>query len=288
MANLIYALNYTFAKDVMPNFIQPSGFVLLRAFSGVILFFITYKFFIKEKIYKKDLFRFSIAGLFGVSINQLLFFNGLNLSTPINAAIIMTTTPVLVLIMSYIILKEKLTLRKVCGIFLGIIGAVFLILIRGDLSINYNTQLGNFFVFLNASSYALYLVIVKPLMNKYHPVTVMFLVFSFGLVYIFPFGYKELMMVCWKSITVDIYFSILFVLIFTTFLAYLFNSLALKRVNPSIVGIYIYLQPVLGTIFAVYMQRDILTINKLLASMIIFIGVYLVSLPSLKINDKLS
>jgi len=101
VANLIYALNYTFAKDVMPEYIQPSGFILLRVIGAFFLFTLSYLLFIKEKVEKKDIIRFAICGLFGVAINQLLFFEGLNLTTPINAAIIMTSNPILVIIMSY-------------------------------------------------------------------------------------------------------------------------------------------------------------------------------------------
>ena len=96
VANLIYALNYTIAKDVMPKYIEPSGFILLRVVGAVVLFSLYYFFFIKEKVENKDILLLSVCGLFGVAINQLLFFEGLNLTTPINASIIMTVNPILV------------------------------------------------------------------------------------------------------------------------------------------------------------------------------------------------
>ena len=138
IANLIYALNYTLAKDVMPEYIQPSGFILLRVIGGVFLFGLSYSLFIKEKINKADLLLFSICGFFGVAVNQLLFFEGLNLTTPINAAIIMTVTPILVILLSTFILNESITLRKILGIFLGLFGAVILILNGGDFTTNTN------------------------------------------------------------------------------------------------------------------------------------------------------
>ena len=150
VANLIYAINYSFAKDVMPTFILPSGFILLRVIGALFLFALTYFLFLKEKVAKKDIFRLAICGIFGVAINQLLFFEGLNLTTPINAAIIMTTNPILVIIMSFLIIKEKITFRKGLGILLGIIGASSLILKGGDISLDANMQLGNLFVFINA------------------------------------------------------------------------------------------------------------------------------------------
>ena len=282
VANLIYAINYTFAKDVMPDFIQPSGFILLRVTGAVILFSLFYFLFVNEKVEKKDIIRLAICGIFGVAINQLLFFEGLNLTTPINAAIIMTINPVLVIIMSALILFEKINIRKGIGIALGLIGAYTLILNGGDVSGNTNFMLGNMFVFINAASYGLYLVLVKPLMQKYHPITVMFYVFGFGILYVLPFGYTELLAVDWVSFPTIIIWEVLFVVVCTTVIAYLLNSSALKLLNPSTVSIYIYLQPVLATLFAIFSGSDSLDEMKLIASVIIFVGVYLVSVRSVK------
>ncbi len=282
VANLIYAINYTFAKDVMPDFIQPSGFILLRVAGAVTLFLIFYFSFVNERVEKKDIIRLAICGIFGVAINQLLFFEGLNLTTPINAAIIMTINPVLVIIMSALILFEKINIRKGIGIALGLIGASTLILNGGDVSGNTNFMLGNMFVFINAASYGLYLVLVKPLMQKYHPITVMFYIFGFGLFYVLPFGYTELLAVDWVSFPTIIIWEVLFVVVCTTVIAYLLNSSALKLLNPSTVSIYIYLQPVLATLFAIFRGSDSLDEMKIIAAVIIFVGVYLVSVRSVK------
>ena len=219
LANLIYAINYTFAKDVMPDFIQPSGFILLRVTGALILFSLFYFLFVKEAVEKKDVVKLAICGVFGVAINQLLFFEGLNLTTPINAAIIMTINPVLVIIMSAFILYEKINIRKGIGIALGLVGASTLILNSVSLSGNTDFMLGNMFVFINAASYGLYLVLVKPLMQKYHPITVMFYVFGFGLLYVLPFGYNELLAVDWASFPPIIIWEVLFVVVCTTVIA---------------------------------------------------------------------
>ena len=286
IANLIYALNYTLAKDVMPDFILPSGFILLRVFGAVILFGLSYFIFIKEKVELKDISRLALCGVFGVAVNQLLFFEGLNLTTPINASIIMTSNPILVIIISFIIVKEKITYRKVVGVILGIFGAAILILKSGDVQLNNGMQLGNLFVFINAASYGLYLVIVKPLMQKYKPITVMFFIFSFGLLYVTPFGLNDLLNVSWETIPVNIYWEILFVVVFTTFIAYLCISTALKNLKSSTVSIYIYLQPILATLFAVYLGSDTIDETKIFATITIFIGVYLVSVGSLKLSKQ--
>ncbi len=272
----------------MPTYIDPSGFVLLRVIGAVFLFSFTYFLFIKEKINKIDLLRLAICGLFGVAINQLLFFEGLNLTTPINASIVMTVNPILVLILSFFIINESITFKKAIGILLGFIGAYLLIAQGKQISFTTDSQLGNLLVFINALSYGLYLVIVKPLMKKYHPITVMFYVFGFGLLYTLYFGLEGLSSVNWNLIPANIYYAIAFVLFCTTFLAYLFNSSALRQLSPSTVSIYIYLQPLLASIFAIYREVDTIDRTKLIAAILIFIGVYLVSVrPSEQKKNKL-
>lgn len=272
----------------MPDYIQPSGFVLLRVIGALSLFTITYFVFVKEKIETIDIYRFAICGLFGVAINQLMFFEGLNLSTPINASIIMTSNPILVIILSFFIIKEKLTIRKGLGVFLGIFGATNLILNGGEVNLGSDLQVGNLFVFINAISYGLYLVIVQPLMKKYKAITVMFYVFAFGLVYVLPFGFSNLSDVNWNNIPTGIYWEIAYVVVCTTFIAYLFNSEALKKLSPSTVSIYIYFQPILATLFAILRKSDYLDRQKVFSCIIIFLGVYLVSVRSKKtIKNKL-
>lgn len=289
IANLIYALNFTIAKDVMPNFILPSAFILLRVMGALFLFSFSYFIFFFQKIELKDILRFAICGLFGVAINQLFFFEGLNLTTPINAAIVMTTNPILVMLLSFIIVKEAISFRKILGITLGFIGASTLILSDGAIDLSSNNSTGNLFVFINATSYGLYLVIVKPLLNKYHPLTVLFYVFAFGLLFVLPFGFDDLTNVKWRTIPVNIYLEIIFVVVCTTFIAYLLNSSALKTLTASTVSIYIYLQPILASLFAIFLCADFLDEKKIIASVLIFSGVYLVSIrPSESMKQKLS
>ena len=282
LVNLIYALNYSIAKDVMPDYIGPSGFILLRVIGGSLLFFLSYIFFIKENVELNDIVRLLFCGLFGVAINQLFFFEGLNLTTPINAAIIMTVSPILVIIFSAIIIKEKITIRKLLGIFLGIVGAATLILKSGSISLDNTFFVGNILIFINATSYSIYLVLVKTLMTKYNPITVMFYVFSFGLIFVLPFGLNELLEVNTQSFSKIIYLKVAFVVICTTFLAYLFNAFALKTLNPSVVSTYIYLQPVLASVVAIFLKSDSLDFIKILSALFIFSAVYLVSIPTKK------
>lgn len=194
----------------------------------------------------------------------------------------MTVNPIIVVVLSYFILREIITFKKIIGILLAMIGALILILQTGDMSINVETRFGNLLILINASSYALYLVLVRPLMKKYHPITIMFFIFMFGLVFVTPFGYYELSNVIWKEIPSFILFEIVFVVFCTTVLAYLCNTMALKYLNASTVSTYIYLQPILATIFAVLMKSDVLSYEKFFSAILIFIGVYLVSISPLQ------
>lgn len=280
-ANLIYGANYSIAKDLMPGFVQPFGLVLCRVLGAVILFWTIY-YFTYEKIDRKDFFRLLLCGFFGVAANQLMFLYGLDNTTPINAGIIMVSNPIMVLIASAIILKNKITFTKTTGIALGIIGALLLLLFKGSFTFGSENLKGDIFIFLNAMSYGVYLVIAVPLMRKYKPITVMSWVFAFGLIMVFPFGISEFKQIDWASFTPTIWWEFLFVVVSTTFLAYLFNIYGLKRLSPSIVSTYIYLQPLLATLIAIWAGKDSLDIIKISAALFIFTGVYLVSKPPRK------
>ena len=282
-ANLIYGANYLIAKGVMPNKIGASAFVLVRVIGAGLLFWIV-KQFVKEKVDKKDFVLLILCGLLGVSTNMLLFFHGLSLTSPIDASIIMTSTPVIVLILSAIILKEKITTNKYIGIIIGAIGA-FLLIWFGKKSGGTSSFLGNLFVFLNATSYATYLVLVKPLMKKYKAITVISWVFLFGLIFVFPFGISDLLTTNFSAFTTNTYLAIAFVIIGTTFLTYLFNIYALNYVSPAVNGSYIYLQPVLSfimvSIYAFVLGHEEyaqdINLVKIASCFLVIIGVYMIS-----------
>lgn len=282
-ANIIYGANYLIAKGVMPNKIGPSAFIFVRVLGAILLFWLL-KTTIKEQIEKKDYPRLLLCGLLGVATNQLLFFHGLNLTSPIDASIIITSIPVMVLIFSAIILKEKITSNKILGLIIGGIGAILLIS-YGNTSGGTSSILGNLFIFLNACSYGLYLVIVKPLMKKYNSLTVINWVFLFGFLFVFPFGIGDIMATDFSNWSINTYLAVGFVVVFTTFLAYLFNIYALNYVSPSVNGSYVYLQPavtfIMVSIYAYVLghseyAQDI-NLVKILSCLLIFSGVYLIS-----------
>lgn len=276
-ANLIYAITFTFAKDVMPDTIKPIGFILVRVTGAMVVFQLIHRIWIREKVKREDYGILILCALFGVAINMMLFFKGLNYTTPIHAAVTMISTPIIVFILAVIFHGEKRLPLRIFGVVLGAIGAVVLAVYGREIETgNPKLALGNLLVFINAASYALYLTIVKPLMKKYHFLTIMKWVFSIGVVIVLPFGFSDVQEVEWSLISAKIWAEIAFVVFGTSVLAYMFNIYALKRLRASTVGFYIYLQPVLATIIALILGSDNLDPVKVLAASIIFIGVYLV------------
>lgn len=283
IVGVFYAVNYIVAKGIMPEYIGPSGFIFYRVFGATALFWIVHRFISKEKIAREDYPRFIQAALFGVALNQLFFFNGLNITSPLNASVIMTSNPVLVLLAAAVILKERITVFKVAGIGLGLAGSLMLILLPvllgySELEWKAGDPLGDAMILINAISYGIYLVTVKPLMNKYEPMTVIKWVFTFGCVMVFPFGYSQALEVDWANMPIDIFWGVMYVIICVTFLVYFLNVYAMKTVSPSVVSAYIYLQPVLAGTLSIALEMEKLHWIKLLSAAMIFSGVYLVSI----------
>lgn len=288
IVNAFYGANHIIAKGVMPNYLTPNVFILLRVAGATFLFWILKLLFVKERVERKDLILMAVCAIFGVAANQLFFFNGLNLSSSINAGIIMTINPILVVILSFFILKEKITWQKSIGILIGATGAILLTLTAGTGS--GDSLLGDLFLFINAASYAIYLVLVKPLMKKYKPFTVITYIFSFGLLYVlfYPPTLMDLAQTDFSIIPFDVVMKILYVIIGVTFFAYLLTVYGLKFLTPSVSSAYIYLQPVLVMVFAFLFgmwglsddYTDTISWEKVGYMLIIFIGVSLTSSSS--------
>ena len=287
IVNVIYAANFSIAKEVMPSHVAPFAFVLMRVAGALILFWIVSTFIIKEKVDKKDLPYMAMLALFGVAINQLLFLKGLSITKPINGAIIMTSNPIIVIIIAALFLKEKISFQKMAGILIGAAGALIMLLYGKNFSFGSDTIYGDMLILINSFSWALFVVLVKPLMKKYNTFTVVKWIFLFGFIYVLPFGFSEFKQIDFDSFSPAIWRDVLFVVVATTFLAYVLNTYALRALSPSVVSIYIYLQPFLATLIAVYLYKnDDLDLRKLTAAVLIIFGVYLVSFPMKKVKKE--
>jgi drug/metabolite transporter (DMT)-like permease len=275
--SLIYGVTFTIAKDVMPSFIGAFGFILLRVAGSTVLFWLAWLFVPKERIAPRDFLRIAGAAFFGVALNMLTFFKGLSYTSPISAAVIMVTTPIIVLILSALILKERMEPKRAGGILLGLAGTAILILYGRSVGNAPNATLGNLLVFINAVSYGFYLLLVKKLMDRYNAFTFVKWVYLLGLLMVLPFGWSEFAMVEWHQAPFEVLWKIGFVVIFSTFLTYLLNLLSMKTLKPVTVAVFIYLQPLFATIFAIGLGKDSLGPIKIISAAMIFTGVYLVT-----------
>lgn len=277
MVSVIYGLTFTIAKDVMPVYILPFGFILLRVSGAVVLFWAVSFLGPKEKVLLADFPRIIAAAFFGVALNMLTFFKGLSLTSPISAAVIMVTTPIIVLILSSILMKEKMKKKRIIGIIIGLVGTVFLIVFGKSIGYATHAELGNLLVFINAVSYGCYLILVKKLMDKYNAFTFVKWIYTFGFLMVLPFGWNEFLAIDWHHIPTNLYWKIGFVILFSTFFTYLLNLLSMRELKPTTVAVFIYLQPLFAAIIAVGLGKDELTWVKISAAILIFIGVYLVT-----------
>lgn len=262
----------------MPEHIQPFGFILLRVTGAGILFWLVSIFTKSEPIQRRDWPRILACAIFGMVINMLFSFKGLSLSTPINSSVIITISPILVFILSAVLIREKITLLKAIGAVLGLIGALILVVFtiesRSDAP---NIPLGNTLIIINAISFGLFLITVRPLTARYNSITLMKWFFLFAIIINLPIGINEFSSVKWTDLPFSAAWRLCFVVIGPTFLTYLLNIYALKELSASTLGVFIYIQPVIAIAFAIITGADELNFIKVIAGILVFLGVFIVS-----------
>ena len=277
-ATTIYGLNHTIAKEVMPAYIQGFGFVQVRLLGATALFWIVSFFVPKQRIARSDIPRMLLCSFFGMASNMLCFFKGIELSTPINSAVLITITPILVFVFSAVLIKEKLLLPRIIGVGLGFVGALVLILFGSEIRQDApNISLGNLLFLFNAAGFGMYLVLVKLLSAKYTTVHLLKWLFLIGFLMSLPVTYKEFNAVSWATLPFEAIWRFGYVVVGTTFMTYLLNVYALKQLKASTIGVFTYLQPLIGIAYAIVVGADVFTPSKLIAAVVVFIGVYLVT-----------
>lgn len=277
-ASFIYGVNHTLAKGLMPDHIEALGFVMLRVVGAAAIFWIISGFVKSEPIQRRDWPRIILCAVLGMFINMLLFFKGLSLSTPINSSVIVTISPILVFILSAVLIREKITFLKASGAVLGLVGALMLVIFTtASTSDAPNIPLGNAMIIVNATSYGLYLIVVRPLTTRYGSITLMKWFFLIAVIINLPIGIREFTAVEWTALPFSAIWRMGFVVLGTTVLTYLLNIYALKELSASTIGVFVYLQPLIAIAFAILSGADRLNAVKVIAGILVFIGVYLVS-----------
>ncbi len=280
-ANFIFGANFSIVKYVTPAVIQPFALNILRVLVTGLLFWISFSIKpTKAGINKKDIWLFILCAATGVAINQMLFIKGLSLTTSIHAALLMLATPIFIIFIAAFLLKDKLSILKVAGLVLGVAGAVNLILMRDSGPLAKDVITGDILVLINAISYAVYLVIVRPLMNNYSGVHVTRWLFTIGFFMMVPFGWNDFIETDWNAIGPSHWIAIAVIVIPGTFFAYLFNIYGVQTIGAAATGAYIYTQPVFAAVIAMIFLGEEFTVSKAISAVLIFAGVYLANFKS--------
>jgi drug/metabolite transporter (DMT)-like permease len=276
LVNLIYGANYSIAKSIMPAYIGPYGFIFYRVFISLFLFAIIYLIFLRERILNSDWIRIFGCGLFGIALNQLFFFKGISMTSSIHASLLMITSPLITYLISQLINKRKIKLEKITGIIIGLLGASTLILssARGSQS---SCAYGDLFIVINAISFSIYLILVKPLMSRYHPLTITFLMFLTGSIWVAIFGFQQAREVNFSQMQPMFYWSFGFVILAATFIVYLLNNMAMRTVSPATVSSFIYLQPLFAILISVFFTAEEMTLYAAFGGILIIFGLWLIN-----------
>lgn len=286
ISSILFGLNFWILKNLMPDYFDPKQIIFLRTSITALLFWIVGELFFREKVAKRDLLRFAVCSIFGVAVNQVMFILGLYYTTPVNASFIQLINPILVVILGAIIIKEKITGYKLAGLVFGVLGTILLITYGKKLTISNATFKGDIFILINATFYAFYLILVKPVMGKYNVFTIMKWIFLFGLIATLPYSFSRIPSVyhSWIIAPVYVQFSLAYVVIISTFVCYLLITYALKDLEAGVTSYYIYIQPLVTVFIGLWLGKEHLDITKIISGILIIAGVYLVSLKN---EDKL-
>ena len=276
-ANLIFGLNIPVSRTLMPEILSPYALTFFRLGGGLLLFWLLSIFTRKEKVPVKDIFLLFLASFFAISLNQLPYFIGLSMTSPIDASIVVSTLPILTMILAALILREPITWMKAIGVMVGASGAVLLILSSNNLHVGKSTFPGNMIVFGACASFAIYLTVFKNLVSRYSPVTVMKWMFLFACIICFPFCYKSLIQTDYAILSRSSYWLTGYVVVFATFFGYLLIPVGQKFLRPTTLSMYNYIQPLVASFVAVAIGIDMFGVEKALSGILVFAGVYIVT-----------
>lgn len=289
LANVLFGISVPIFKYLLMTGTPPEAISFLRTSFACIMFWMVSFFYPHEKVCSKDLLILLVCGLCGVGINQWMFVVGLRMTSPVDASIIATAVPILVLLLAALVLKEPITRKKSFGVFLGVCGGLMLVFSSSQVNVGTSSLWGNTLILINHTMYSVYLVLSKPLSKQYSSVTMMKWMFLFSTIALMPFCMPSVADVpTFHSETFNVtqLCSLLYILLGATFIAYMLIPMALKYIRPTTASMYNYVQPIIASLIAISIGQDSFSFIKLMSAMIIFVGVYLVT-QSNKRNDSI-
>lgn len=275
----IFGINIIICKDLATSdAVSPLGIFTLRALGASLLFWLLSIFMPKEKIAKADYPKIFAASMLGLFITQVTFLYGIGKASPMDWSILNVLAPIFTMFTAAIVIKEPITVKKASGVAISFIGIVVLILSSAQQNSGVSTSwFGVLMALCNAFSFALYLGIFRPLIQKYSVVTFMKWMFLFSLIFSLPFTAKELATKNWGGISSTYYLELSFLIFFATFVAYFLIPIGQKNIRPTIVSLYAYLQPIIASFVSIVIGMDRLTPLKVIAALAVIAGVIIVS-----------
>ncbi|MFI3268688.1 MAG: EamA family transporter [Rikenellaceae bacterium] len=278
LTNVTFGLNFSFAKNLMPHYMSGITLALTRVVAGMALVGGLTLIFKRQRVEKRDFFKLFLIGAVGLGVTQALFMEGLSRTSPVDAAIITTFVPILVVVISVLFYAEKFTLPKVIGLVLGTTGALLVIIKSGGTADSSGDMFfGNILMVCCTVTYSLYYIWLTPLMRKYNPLVVLSWIFTFGSLFLVPFAGRELIHTDFSSFNATATTSLLFVIFCSTFIGYSSMAYSLTRLSPTTASIYSYCKPVVAMIAAVYTGQDKITVTSIIAILLVFAGVIFIT-----------
>ncbi|MBR4300248.1 MAG: EamA family transporter [Bacteroidales bacterium] len=279
-AYAIFGINIITCKDLTSgNLISPITIFTLRSLGAGIIFWILSLFLPKEKVERKDYLKIFAAAFLGYFVTQLTFLVAIPEVTPMHCSIISSMSPIYTMFIAAFVLKEPLTWKKAAGVLISLCGILFLIFsnARGGSGASESSMKGIMLMFLNSLSFSLYLGIFKPVIAKYSVVTFMKWIFLFSALMAMPMSFREVISLSWTRIPSVQLWELGYLIVFATFISYFLIPVGQKRIRPTLVSMYSYIQPIIATVISIIIGMDILTWQKLLAAGLVFFGVFVVS-----------
>jgi drug/metabolite transporter (DMT)-like permease len=279
-AYAIFGVNIIVCKDLTSgHLISPIGIFTLRSLGAGLMFWILSLFLPAEKVEKKDYLKILAAAFLGYFVTQLTFLVAIPDVTPMHCSIISSMSPIYTMFIAAVVLKEPLSWKKAGGVVLSLCGILFLIFnnASGTSGASESKLSGIFLMFLNSLSFSLYLGIFKPVIAKYSVVTFMKWIFLFSALMSIPLSFREVVSLEWTKIPSVQMWELGFLIVFATFVSYFLIPFGQKRIRPTLVSMYSYIQPIIATIISIILCMDILTWQKLMAALMVFAGVFIVS-----------
>lgn len=280
MAYAIFGVNIIVCKDLTGgHLISPIAIFTLRSLGAGLLFWILSLFFPNEKVEKRDYLKIFAAAFLGYFVTQLTFLMAIPDVTPMHCSIISSMSPIYTMFIAAFVLKEPLSWQKAGGVALSLCGILFLIFSNaaGASGVAESKLSGIFLMFLNSLSFSLYLGIFKPVIAKYSVVTFMKWIFLFSALMSLPLSFREVFSFEWVHIPSAQMWELGYLIVFATFMSYFLIPFGQKRIRPTLVSMYSYIQPIIATVISIILAMDILTWQKVLAAFMVFAGVFVVS-----------